>query len=156
MQELWNQLLDLIARVVIPDWKSIIDLIPLIGLPLLALWVAWSFGRLTLFDLAHRPRAAAERPGGRAAPRQADGGYDFPAGVPFCATHGLVYPTSARTCDLDGAELDVRCPADGTVRPVAAELCRTCGTRYRLGAAPDARMLLAAAAGPPPGGAAAA
>ena len=154
--ELQENLLDLLGRLIMPDWKALIDLIPLVGLPLLLLWILWAFGRLGLYDLRHRRRTVPpldmEPP--RPAPRLANGAFDFPVNTPFCPRDGLVYRFDARTCDVDGRTLDVRCPVDGTVRPVTTELCRTCGTRFRLGPASNARTL--AAAGPPPGGAAAA
>lgn len=156
MADLWNNLLDLIGRLIMPDWKGVIDLIPLIGMPLLLLWILWAFGRLTLYDLRHRlrtvPPLELEPP--RAAPRLANGAFDFPVNTPFCTRDGLIYRFDARSCDVDGRTLDIRCPVDATVRPVTTSLCRTCGTRFELGPSANARTL--AAAGPPPGGAAAA
>lgn len=156
MADLLNNLLDLLSRLIMPDWKGLIDLIPLLLLPLLGLWVLWALGRLTIYDLGHRaigvPDLELEPP--RPAPRSKSGAFDFPVNVPFCARDGLIYRFDARTCDVDGRLLDVRCPVDGTVRPVTTELCRTCGTRFRLGPAANARTLAAPA--PPPGGAAAA
>jgi len=154
--ELLDNLLDLLGRLIMPDWKALIDLIPLVGLPLLGLWTLWAFGRLGLHDLRHRRRTVPpldmEPP--RPAPRLASGAFDYPVNTPFCPRDGLIYRFDAQTCDVDGRALDVRCPVDGTVRPVTTELCRTCGTRFQLGPASNARTL--AAAGPPPGGAAAA
>lgn len=156
MDQLYQNLLDLLSRLIMPDWKGVIDLIPLVGLPLLGLWFLWAFGRLWLYGLRHRRRSVppldAEPP--RPAPRRADGTFDFPVNTPFCPRDGLIYRYDARTCDVDGRVLDVRCPVDDTVRPVTSELCRTCGTRFRLGPTANARSL--AAVGPPPGGAAAA
>ena len=156
MDQLLENLLDLLSRLIMPDWKGLIDLVPLLGVPLIGLWILWAFGRLALYDMRHRRRRVppldAEPP--REAPRVADGGYDFPMNTPFCPRHGLVYRYDARTCEVDGRVLEVRCPVDGTVRPVTSELCRTCGTTFRLGPAANARTL--AASGPPPGGAAAA
>lgn len=156
MSQLLTNLLDLLQRLILPDWKGLIDLIPLLLLPLILLWIVWAMGRLGLYGMRHRRRTVPpldEEPP-RPAPRLANGGFDFPLNQPFCPTDGLVYRYDARTCDVDGRVLDVRCPVDGTVRPVTEELCRTCGTSFRLGPAANARTL--AAAGPPPGGAAAA
>jgi hypothetical protein len=154
--ELYDNLIDLLSRLIMPDWKALIDLLPLLLLPLVGLWILWAFGRLTLFDLRHRtpalPPLELEPP--RRAERLPDGGWDIPVNTPFCARHGLVYRFDARTCDVDGAALDIRCPVDGTVRAATTSLCRTCGTRFQLGPAANARKV--APVGPPPGGRAAA
>jgi hypothetical protein len=153
---LFKNLLDFINRLILPDWKALIDLIPLLILPLVGLWILWVYGRLGLYGMRHRRRTVPlldmEPP--KPAALLPNGTYDFPLNTPFCARHGLIYRFDARTCDVDGATLDVLCPVDGTVRPVTTDLCRTCGTRFQLGPASNARAL--AAAGPPPGGAAAA
>jgi len=153
---LYKNLLDFLSRLIMPDWKGLIDLIPLLLIPLILLWILWVYGRLGLYGMRHRrqtvPPLDAEPP--KPAPLLESGAYDFPLNTPFCARHGLVYRFDARNCDVDGAPLDVRCPVDGTVRPAAVDLCRTCGTRFQLGPASNARAL--AAVGPPPGGAAAA
>lgn len=155
VSQLYENLLDLLGRLLMPDWKGVIDLVPLLGLPLIILWFLWAFGRLGLHDLRHRRRTIP--PPELEPPRQAQrlpaGGFDFPVNTPYCPRDGLVYRFDARTCDLDGRGLEIRCPVDGTVRPVTSDLCRTCGTRFRLGPAADVRTL--AAVGPPPGGAAA-
>ena len=86
MDQLLENLLDLLSRLIMPDWKGLIDLVPLLGVPLIGLWILWAFGRLALYDMRHRRRRVppldAEPP--REAPRLADGGYDFPMNTPFC------------------------------------------------------------------------
>jgi hypothetical protein len=154
--DLLNNLLDFLGRLIMPDWKALVDLIPLLLVPLVLLWILWAYGRIWLFGMRHRrqtvPPLDLEPP--QPAPLLPSGAYDFPLNTPFCARHSLIYRFDAQTCDVDGRALDVRCPVDGTVRPVAVDLCRTCGTRFQLGPASNARTL--AAAGPPSGGAAAA
>jgi len=156
VDQLYKNLLDFLGRVLMPDWKGLIDLLPLLLLPLILLWVLWAYGALGLYGLRHRRRTVppldAEPP--RPAERLENGAYDFPVNVPYCARHGLIYRYDATTCDIDGDPLDVRCPVDGTVRAATVDTCRTCGTSFHLGPAANARGL--AAAGPPPGGAAAA
>jgi hypothetical protein len=156
VDQLYKNLLDFLSRIVMPDWKALIDLLPLLLLPLILLWIVWAYGRLGMYAMRHRRRTlpALDDEPPRPAPRLENGAFDFPLNTPYCARHGLIYRYDARTCDVDGRELDVRCPVDGTVRPVTVDLCRTCGTSFRLGPAANARGL--AAGTPPPGGAAAA
>ena len=76
-----------------------------------------------------------------------------PANVPYCSTDALLYPARARRCEVCGQELTVRCPVDDTLRPAGDPLCRTCGTKFVLGAASTA-LTVRRPAGPPEGGAA--
>ena len=77
----------------------------------------------------------------------------FPANVPYCGEHGLLFALSAVRCTIDGADLSVRCPVDHTVRDAALQTCTACGTRFVLGAA-STSALVRRTVGPPPGGAA--
>jgi hypothetical protein len=82
-----------------------------------------------------------------------DGTITFPANMPYCVTHGLIYPSRARRCEIDQADLLVACPVDGSVRDADIDTCSACGTRFELGA--TARSLVVATTkGPPEGGAA--
>jgi hypothetical protein len=83
----------------------------------------------------------------------ADGSYVYPANAPYCPTHHLVYPPQLRECAIDGEELLVRCPVDESVRVASQQLCRTCGTRYELGAS-LAPLVVRGRGRPPAGGAA--
>ena len=87
------------------------------------------------------------------AQRDEDGRAIFPPNVPFCAQHELIYPASARSCDVDGGELLVRCPIDDNTRVASQQLCRVCGTRYQLGAS-VAPVTVRRRGHPPEGGAA--
>jgi hypothetical protein len=82
-----------------------------------------------------------------------DGSYDYPPNAPYCPTHNLIYPATARECPIDGEELQVRCPVDGSVRVASQQLCRTCGTRYQLGA--SLTPVVVGRRGTPPAGGAA-
>jgi len=87
------------------------------------------------------------------APVGANGLPMFPPNVPFCEEHAVIYPPGARSCELDGGELTVRCPVDDASRPASQQLCRACGTKYVLGAATTA-MTIRRSGSPPEGGAA--
>ncbi len=88
-----------------------------------------------------------------AAELAADGSYVYPVNVPYCQTHNLVFPPQMTACDIDGEELLVRCPVDQSVRIAGQQLCRTCGTRYELGAS-LAPLVVSRRGRPPAGGAA--
>ena len=94
-----------------------------------------------------------EEPEPTPAPIGEDGQPTFPANVPYCAPHALIYPATARTCDVDGGELLVRCPVDDNARVASQQLCRVCGTRYQLGAS-LAPVAVRRRGHPPEGGAA--
>jgi hypothetical protein len=88
-----------------------------------------------------------------AAPRDEAGGLLLPANVPYCEEHALLYPPSARRCQVDGADLTIACPVDGTARAADITTCTSCGTTYLLGKGSRA-VVVAPAGGPPAGGAA--
>ena len=77
----------------------------------------------------------------------------FPPNVPYCLEHSIIYPATDVRCAVDGADLSVRCPVDGTVRDASIQTCSGCGTRFVLGAG-SAAALVRAPSGPPEGGAA--
>jgi hypothetical protein len=150
-QQLWQQLLDLVSKVVIPDWGALIGLLPtllLIGLlgPLVSLGLlAW-----VVYVLAAPRRRLAPEPGPVAAVI-VDGRPVFPPGEPYCPTHRLVHPFGAGECAVDRAALVLVCPKCGGGRSAHQAACAACGLELRL----TARPRLAPVA-PPPGGAAAA
>jgi hypothetical protein len=151
----WTAFLDWLATILIPDWNGLIQLLPLllilglIGpiLSLLALY--WLYVRAT----TRGGKVRIEEPQPEAAPLNADGTPAFPANVPYCISHALIYPQTRRECEIDGEELQVRCPVDDTVRVAGQQLCRTCGTRYQLGAS-LAPVVIRSHGRPPAGGAA--
>jgi hypothetical protein len=102
---------------------------------------------------ARRARVKVSEAEARPAELDAGGEPVFPANVPYCPDHGLVFPSSAVRCTVDGADLAVRCPVDHTVRDASIQTCTACGTRYVLGAA-STSALVRRTVGPPPGGAA--
>jgi hypothetical protein len=151
----WTSVLDQLTRVLVPDWSGLIELLPfllLVGVvgPILTLLaLAWAWHWLTI----RRARIRVVEPEPRLAALDAGGQPVFPVNVPYCAEHGLVFAPSAVRCTVDGADLQVRCPVDHTVRDAAIDTCTACGTRFVLGAA-STSALVRRTAGPPPGGAA--
>ncbi len=151
----WTAFLDWLTTVLVPSWGELIALLPyvlivaVVGpiITLLALMWGWHLvtrrrGRVTRAEAQPEP-----------APRLQDGTVAFPANVPYCEAHLLVYPSRARRCQLDGADLLVACPVDGTVRAAGVETCSACGTRFKLGATASA-IAVVSPDGPPEGGAA--
>ena len=151
----WTAFLNWLQTILVPDWNGLINLLPILlilgvvgpGLSLLTLY--WLYVRVK----SRRGRVRIDEPVPELAATAADGTPIFPANVPYCASHGLIYPQTARECDIDGEELQVRCPIDETVRVAGQQLCRTCGTRYQLGAS-LAPVVVRRHGRPPAGGAA--
>jgi hypothetical protein len=151
----WTAILDQLTKVFVPDWSGLILLMPfliLVGLvgPILTLLaLAWVWHWIT----DRRARITVAEPEPQLAELDAGGQPVYPANVPYCGDHRLVFPPSATRCSVDGADLSVRCPVDDTVRDAAIQTCTACGTRFVLGAA-STSALVRRTVGPPPGGAA--
>jgi hypothetical protein len=151
----WTAFLDWLTTVIVPDWTELVSMLPfflalgVVG-PILSLimlmWTRHLFKR-------RRSHVQLAIPDVVAAPRDVRGEPAFPANAPFCQEHTLIYPPSRVTCEVDGANLSVRCPVDGTVRPASLQTCSACGTRYLLGAS-KAPALVQRTGRPPEGGAA--
>jgi hypothetical protein len=151
----WTFVLDQLTKVLVPDWSGLIGLLPfllVVGVlgPILSLLaLAWAWHWVT----RRRAHVKVVEPEAQLAALDAGGQPLFPANVPYCAEHRLVFPASAVRCTVDDADLSVRCPVDHTVRDAAIQTCTACGTRFVLGAA-STSTLVRRTAGPPPGGAA--
>jgi len=151
----WTAFLDWLSTIIIPDWNGLIGLLPILlilgvvgpGLTFLALY--WLYVRMR----TRRGRVRVDEPEPRLIEQTADGTYAYPASTPYCPTHHLAYPATARECSIDGEDLLVRCPVDESVRVAGQQLCRTCGTRYQLGAS-LAPIVVRRRGQPPAGGAA--
>jgi hypothetical protein len=151
----WTAFLQWLQTIIIPDWGGLITLLPILvilgvvgpGLSLLAFY--WLYVRAT----SRRGKVRTAEPEPVEVSALADGTYEYPPNAPYCPTHHLVYPPTAHECPIDGEELQVRCPVDGSVRVATQQVCRTCGTRYELGAA-LAPVVVRRQRTPPAGGAA--
>lgn len=151
----WTAFLQWLSTILIPDWGGLIGLLPILlivgvvgpGLSFLALY--WMYVRLK----SRRGHVRTAEPEPLAVAATADGSYVYPANAPYCPTHHLVYPPTMSQCQVDRAELLVRCPVDDSVRVASQQLCRTCGTRYQLGASLSP-IVVRRRGSPPAGGAA--
>jgi hypothetical protein len=151
---LWNQILELLSKLVIPDWGSLIGLLPIflvlgvLGPIASILFLAW------FIYIVRRPRVGMRyEDGPRKAELDGDGKPIFPAGLPHCLADGLIYPSGATRCDEDGSELWVRCPMCGLGRAAGIKTCGNCGLVLNV---KTRALTLGPTTGPPPGGAAAA
>jgi hypothetical protein len=143
----WSGFLDLVAKVVSPDWGALVALIPLLIAPLVGLLLVAMLGRWTVFGLL-RPRPRIRHvDGARALERDAAGCPAPPVGAPFSLRTGLVYPFGTARTD-DGEDLAVICPMCRVERLAQIGTCGNCGLvlNVRRG------IELARPAGPPPGG----
>ncbi len=151
----WTYFLDWLTTVVVPNWTQLVSMLPLwvfvgVTAPIITLillaWV-WHWFR------KERPNVDKVEPEGFLAPVNTDGLPVFPANVPYCLEHALIYPPTRVRCEIDGTDLSVRCPVDGTVRDANVQTCGGCGTRFVLGAG-STTTLVRRPVGPPEGGAA--
>ena len=151
---IWNTILDILKMFVIPDWGSVVGLLPLlmfVGIvgPLITFTILGVF----IYQVA-KPRTKVRiEEGPEVARIGADGQPIFPPGLPYCRRHALVYPSGTLRCERDGEDLAVICPMCGLGRPARIDTCTNCGLVLKV--KPRA-VTVGRASGPKPGGAAAA
>jgi hypothetical protein len=151
LEAIWQQILDLLSAILIPDWSFLVSLIPIVLVlavigPILTLLVLYHLGYQ-----AKKPRTRAryiEYP--QPVPVGPDGQPMRPTGRPFCERDLLVYGSAARRCDACHDALTLLCPRCAVARDAAIESCGNCGMTGRV----LDRALAVAPAGPPSGGAA--
>jgi hypothetical protein len=151
LNQVWNTVLGLLSKVVIPDWGALINLLPIflvLGVlgPIFSILVlGW------VIYLVRRPRTSVRYSEQvRAAPLDASGAPVFPPGLPHCLRHALIFPSGTGRCAEDGEELWVTCPMCGLGRSAQIRTCGNCGLVLNV----KNRERIVAASGPPPGGAA--
>ena len=152
--KLWSDFLAFLSTLIIPDWASLIALLPLfvlIGLvgPLLTLAIlAWLGYGVT----KPRTKVTWNNEETKVAPRDHLGRPIVPAGEPYCPRDGLIYPFGTQRCDVYKTNLLIRCPKCEVVREAVISTCGNCGLELKI----QPRAMIVATDGPPPGGAAAA
>ena len=150
--QLFQQVIDFLTPIFIPDWRALIDLLPiflLIGVvgPILTLLALFWFRYLVKRPTAKRVFAEVRRP----APLDEAGNPVFPVGEPYSIAEAVIYEPGVTRSDA-GEDLVVACPKCRLVRPASESTCGNCGLTFTL--QPTTRSLKPA--GPPPGGRAAA
>jgi hypothetical protein len=155
LNQVWNQILEFLGKVLIPDWGSLIGLIPLALLALLLgplltlLALAW------FVYMVRKPRARlAVVEGPYPAPLDEAGQPVYPTGQPYCARNGLIFPSGSTICTECRDELVVTCPKCGIGRQARIRTCANCGLILEIDKKAELRAVQPT--GPPPGGAAAA
>jgi hypothetical protein len=149
---LWNTILDITEMFVIPNWVDVVGLLPLlIFLGVVGPLLTFTILGILVYQVA-KPRAKlAIEEGPQVARSGADGQPIFPPGLPFCRTHGLIFPTGTVRCDRGGEDLSVICPMCGLGRPAGIDTCPNCGLVLNVKNRP---VPLGSKVGPKPGGAA--
>ncbi len=153
LNDIWTTILDVSALFIIPDWNSVIAMLPI----LILVGVIGPFVTFTMLGsliyLIRKPRVKVTFEDG---PRVADVGEDgrpiFPPGLPHCRRHSLVYRSGLVRCEQDGELLAVICPMCGLGRDAAIDTCTNCGLVLQV----KTRAIAVRTSGPRPGGAAAA
>jgi hypothetical protein len=150
----WNTILDITKMFVIPDWGSVIGLLPLlIFLGVIGPLITFTMLGILVYQVA-KPRTSVKvEEGPEIARIGADGNPIFPPGLPYCRRDGLIYPSGTLRCDRCDDELAVICPMCGLGRPAEIDTCTNCGLVLKV--KPRA-VTVARPTGPKPGGAAAA
>lgn len=152
LEDIWTGLLDLTAQFVIPDWGSVIGLLPL----LILLGVVGPFLTFLVLGILvyqiRKPRTSVRfAEGPRVAELDEAGQPVFPRGLPFCRRDALVYASGTTRCDRCDDPLAVVCPMCGLGRDSIVDTCTNCGLVLKVEPRPVAAR---PAAGPKPGGAA--
>jgi hypothetical protein len=152
--QIWNGILEFLSLIVIPDWGSVIGLLPLlIFLGIVGPLVTLLPLGIVIYQL-RKPRTSMRlEEGARVAEIGADGEPIFPPGLPFCRPDGLIYPSGTLRCERGDEELAVTCPMCGLGRPAIIDTCTNCGLVLKV--KPRA-VAVGRPIGPKPGGAAAA
>jgi hypothetical protein len=149
---IWNTILDITKMFVIPDWSSVIGLLPLlIFLGVVGPLVTFTVLGILVYQVA-KPRTSVKiEEGPEVARVGADGSPIFPPGLPFCRRDALIYPSGTLRCDRCHDELAVICPMCGLGRPAEIDTCTNCGLVLKV--KPRA-VTVGRQTGPKPGGAA--
>lgn len=151
--QLFQVVIDFLSPILIPDWRALIDLLPiflLLGVvgPIVSLL---ALGWFVYFVGKPRSRIPYTDPVPVGA-RIVEGSPVYPPGEPYCAFDQLVYQPGATRCETCRRDLAVTCPKCGTGRTAYIDTCGTCGLVLKI----DRNVPALRPAGPPPGGAAAA
>ena len=151
---LWNTILDITKMFVIPDWNSVVGLLPLlIFLGVVGPLLTFTVLGVLVYQAAQPRTKVRVETGARLAQIGADGQPIFAPGLPFCRADRLIFPSGTLRCDRDGSELAVICPMCGLGRPAAIDTCPNCGLVLNV---KPRQVAIGPASGPKAGGAAAA
>ena len=128
LEDFWNQILDATSLFVIPDWGSVIGLLPI----LIFLGVVGPLITFTILGIAayqiRKPRIkVAYEEGPRRAELDDAGQPIFPAALPHCRRDALIYNSGAVRCEICRDRLMVICPVCGVGHEADISKCGNCG-----------------------------
>jgi hypothetical protein len=153
LNDIWTTILDVTALFIIPDWNSVVGMLPVLVL----VGVVGPFLTFTMLGsviyMVRKPRVKVQfEEGPRVAEVGEDGQPIFPPGLPHCRRHALIYQSGTVRCEQDGELLAVVCPMCGLGRDAEIDTCTNCGLVLQV----KTRAIAIRTSGPRPGGAAAA
>jgi hypothetical protein len=151
LEDLWNTILDVTSLFVIPDWGSVIGLLPiLIFIGVVGPLITFTILGTALY-LIRKPRIKVDyEEGARRAEFDEQGNPIYPPGLPHCRRDALVYTSGTVRCDVCRDPLTVTCPMCGVGRQADIETCGNCGLVLKI----DTRAVAVRRGRPKPGGAA--
>lgn len=151
LEGLWDTILDTTSLFVIPDWASVIGLLPiLIFLGVVGPLLTFLVLGIVVYQV-RKPRIKVNyEEGPQRAELDGTGQPIFPPGLPHCRRDALIYPSGAVRCDLCRDDLAVICPMCGVGREAQIDACGNCGLVLKI----ESRAVTVRRGRPKPGGAA--
>ena len=151
LEDLWNTILETTSLFVIPDWASLIGLLPfLIFLGVVGPLLTFTVLGIFLYQVRKPRIKVAYEEGPRKAELDEAGEPSSQPGLPHCRRDALIYASGAVRCDTCRDKLAVICPMCGVGRNAEIDTCGNCGLVLKI----DTRPLAVRRGRPKPGGAA--
>jgi hypothetical protein len=128
LEDLWNTILDVTSLFVIPDWGSLIGLLPiLIFLGVVGPLITFTILGIAIY-LIRKPRIkVVYEEGPRRAELDESGRPIYPPALPHCTRDALVYTSGVVRCDVCNQKLTVICPVCSVGREADIARCGNCG-----------------------------
>ena len=151
IEGLWNTILETLSLFVLPDWASLIGLLPiLIFLGVVGPLLTFTALGIFLYQVRKPRIKVSYEEGPRKAELDEAGEPIFPPGLPHCRRDALIFPSGAVRCDVSNEPLTVICPMCGVGRNAEIDTCGNCGLVLKI----ETRPLAVRRGRPKPGGAA--
>jgi hypothetical protein len=151
IEGLWNTILETLSLFVLPDWASLIGLLPiLIFLGVVGPLLTFTALGIFLYQVRKPRIKVSYEEGPRKAELDDTGQPIFPPGLPHCRRDALIFPSGAVRCDVSNEPLTVICPMCGVGRNAEIDTCGNCGLVLKI----ETRPLAVRRGRPKPGGAA--
>jgi hypothetical protein len=151
IEGLWNTILETLSLLVLPDWASLIGLLPiLIFLGVVGPLLTFTALGIFLYQVRKPRIKVSYEEGPRKAELDDTGQPIFPPGLPHCRRDALIFPSGAVRCDVSNEPLTVICPMCGVGRNAEIDTCGNCGLVLKI----ETRPLAVRRGRPKPGGAA--